>query len=195
MGNMNKLVHECRSYDAGDSVVFILDLLQRFDAAQVLFTGTRPPDEHSEWRPPAPGEYKANFDASINSFGAGLGVLIRDSESKIVAWRRRRIPFIKCPEIGEALAARCAVELARDKQLQHVVFEGDCKGIIEQLCSSVQSLSAAGSIISEIKRLIYSFNSAYFTFIKRSGNNLAHIMAKDIELDVDGNSELPVAFV
>ena len=57
-----------------------------------------------------------------NGNGAGLGIVVRDWRSSIVCWRHKNIPFITCPEIDEALAARCAMELAKERQYSHVIF-------------------------------------------------------------------------
>lgn len=81
-------------------------------------------------------------------------------------WRWRRIQFIKCQEIGEALAACCAVELAKEQDFQHVAFEGNCKSLIDQLQNIIPSLSPAGSIIEETNRILTVFNYAFFILFK-----------------------------
>lgn len=135
--------------------------------------------------------HKVNVDASMSRYGDGLGVVIRDSEGIVVAWRCRKIPYINCPTIGEALVARCAVDLAKEQHMQHIIFEGDCKGVIDQIQNSVPSLSSTGGIIEEIKKMLTTFNYAYFLYGRRDGNNVAHLLARYIILDSDDTSDLP----
>lgn len=45
--------------------------------------------------------------------------------------------------------------------------------------------------MQEIQSFLFVSDSVYFNFIKRSGNSLAHLLAKDITSDCDGDSTLP----
>lgn len=93
----------------------------------MVFSGPRPPETPVIWQPPHEGFLKANFDVFVaaDGSGVGLGVVIRDWRGSVLVWRHRRVPHIKAPEIGEALAARCAVQLARENHYCNMIFEGD----------------------------------------------------------------------
>lgn len=133
---------------------------------------------------------KLNVDVSINKTPpfAGLGIVARDCNGKVIAWRRRRIPFIQNPELGEALAVR---HLAVDLQLQQVCIESDYETLVKALRSSGWNLSPAGVIVEEINSLLHLFTSISFQFIGRTGNSLAHNHARNVLLDSDGVNNCP----
>lgn len=145
------MVHENKQLDAMAVCTGEQSLLASFQEAQLLFAPARVSDTVQSWQPQEPGMYKVNFDASVrgNTVGAGIGVVIRDSNGVVVAWKRRRIKFIRCPEIAESLAAKCAVQFAGEHHFSDVIFEGDCKSVILQLQDPNPSLSPSGNIILE----------------------------------------------
>lgn len=110
---------------------------------------------------------------------------------QILAWRRRRFQHIRCPEIAEAFAVRTAVYFAQELNLANVTFEGDCLNVVKQMNNSSRLLSPAGGILDEAKTISSCFQFCNFTFVRRSGNLLAHSLAKNVETDDDGWSVLP----
>lgn len=116
----------------------------------------------------------------------------RDSTGSIVAWQRRRVPYIRNPEIGEVLAARQAASLAMELGIRHVVIEGDCLNVIRALQDNVEDFSAIGSFLQDIKHCCSFFTSFSFAFVPRSGNTLAHSLSRNVLVDSDGESSLPV---
>ena len=89
------------------------------------------------WFPPPNSWCKANFDGAIfQELGAaGIGVVIRDHEGKVIGAILERIALLPSVEDVEALACRRAILFAREFSLQTVVFEGDSETIINSLNS------------------------------------------------------------
>lgn len=124
-GNRNKLVLENRGYDDMEVVRFVADYINHSEEAQPAYSSPRPLEPDHRWQPPGVGVVKVNFDASIYRDKIGAGILVavlRDSNG--VAWRRCKVRSICCPEIG--FVARCAVQLAGDRQYLYAIFEGWC---------------------------------------------------------------------
>lgn len=65
-------------------------------------------DVQQKWKPPKNGRMKINFDAGLhvrNGIG-GLGVMLRDPNSKFAAARSIPVEGIRDPLLAEAMAAR-----------------------------------------------------------------------------------------
>lgn len=85
----NNLVHHNKLVDLPDLIAFAADYLKRYKEAQHAFASPRPSEAVSSWIPPTGHTLKINVDASILSRRqvADIGVVVRDSNGKILAWR------------------------------------------------------------------------------------------------------------
>lgn len=72
--------------------------------------------------------------------------------------------------------------------MQNVVIEGDSLNVVTQLPNSTPSSSAYGGIIEKIKLLAASLFSCTFSFTKRDGNKLAHLLSQDVVSNSFGDS-------
>lgn len=131
----NKLLHEMELVDAQEAALFVQEYLQRFQEARNLFAAPSFSVMQQTWSPPPAGYVKLNFDASLKTQqqGVGIGVVARDEKGAVLAWKHQFIKFIQSVEVGEALAARCAVVLAYELDFQYVMFEGDSMAVVKQL--------------------------------------------------------------
>lgn len=68
-------------------------------------------------------------------------MVIRDSWGDVVAWSRKRVAHCQNPEVAEALAVRCAIQLPLEQNIHKLVIEGDCSAVIRELQESVPALS------------------------------------------------------
>ena len=97
---------------------------------------------------------------------------------------------IKLPSSSEevkALAAVRAITLAMDLNLSSFIVKGDLEVVISALRSEEESLSSFGHLISSIKHYLVSCNCVSFIHIRRSGNSVAHFLAKHAKT-IDGFS-------
>lgn len=180
--------------DPHESVHFVTNYIQQFNAACASLPKSKPSTRSGvTWQLPTGTIIKLNFDVSVHNDPPfmGIGVVARDRHGKVLAWRRRKISYIQVPEIGEALAVRQAVLLARDLQLSDICIEGDCLSIILALNRNSPDFSASGVILEDINLLLASFNSVSFEFVPRLGNALAHNLSRNIVEDCDGGDILP----
>ncbi|CAL1401347.1 unnamed protein product [Linum trigynum] len=86
------------------------------------------------WRKPADGETSVFTDAGILADGgAGLGVVIRDSEGRFIMAAAKRILGRWEAEVAEAMAAEFGVQLGVQFRLPNVKVETDCLSIVHKL--------------------------------------------------------------
>ena len=108
---------------------------------------------------------------------AGLGVMVRDSNERVIPALSKRITLPPTVEALEALACRKVVSFAIDLDLQDIVFEGDSEVIFKHLSSDQPSMAAFGHIVEDAS-LAATLRSFSFSHIKRKGNMVADKLAK-----------------
>ncbi|KAL0462102.1 UNVERIFIED_CONTAM: putative ribonuclease H protein [Sesamum latifolium] len=141
-------------------------------AAQVLHS--------SSWQAPPSDWVKLNFDGSILNGGQafGLGVIARDSAGSCLAWSSIRLQHRGPAELAEAFAAREAIRVAHLRQWRRVILEGDCNSLIQKLSSATSDFSISSSVVEDVCLLSTMFASVSFSFVLRSGNSAADLLAK-----------------
>ena len=104
--------------------------------------------------PPPPGFYKINYDGATfqDLAAAGLGVVARVSNKRVIAALSECISLPPTVEALEALACRKAVVFAIDLDIQDVVFEGDSETIFKHLSSDQPSMAAFGHLVDVLMR-------------------------------------------
>nr|XP_023895477.1 uncharacterized protein LOC112007374 [Quercus suber] len=117
-----------------------------------------------------------NFDGAFfqDIAAAGLGVVIRDHEGKVIGALFERIALPTFVDDVEALACRRAISFALKIGPQVVVFET----IIKSLNSDEVCLAPFGHLIEDSLQLISSFRYFAFSHVKRKGNYVANKLAK-----------------
>ena len=133
------------------------------------------------WTPPQDNWYKINFDgatfADVRS--AGLGVVIRNREGRVMASLSQKIPLPMSVIEVEVLAARRALELAVELGFDHVILEGDSEILHKALLAEDRNFTPYGHLVQDIVYLS-SFLSAFKTsLVHRSGNKLAHSLVRN----------------
>ncbi|XP_057418167.1 uncharacterized protein LOC130712348 [Lotus japonicus] len=130
------------------------------------------------WSRPSPGTFKLNFDAAMAPNGdAGFGLVARNSRGEVLA--SACFPHGPVPSslVAEGLSFRWAIGLAMELGFRCIVFETDCLLLFEAWkrrggCSIVDSL------ILDCRRLSSGFDVFNFSFVRRTGNNVADALAK-----------------
>jgi ribonuclease HI len=133
-----------------------------------------------KWTPPPPDSVLLNSDAAIfdNPGAVGVGVVARNHLGTCLVSCRHFLNRTLVPELAEAYALRRAVELARDEQMDKVIFATDCLSLIHRLNSSSVDRSMVGILVSDIKHLATVFSSVSFVHVRRRLNEAAHLLAK-----------------
>ena len=161
------------------------------------------------WSPPPDGSYKANFDAALfeELRCVGLGVVYRDHSGQVIAALSQRIGLPCTVEIAEALAARRAMEFARELSLFYVILEGDCLRVVQALNASGGCKTLYGHVVIETKRLGATLRHCSYQHVGRDGNKLAHCLDRravstaDIDVWVEdlprdtADTAVPIRFV
>jgi ribonuclease HI len=135
---------------------------------------------NAQWKPPAEGSYKANFDGAIfaETSEAGIGVIIRNDQGNVMASLSQRIPYPHSVAAVEVYAARSATQFALDLGFRDLIFEGDSLQIITALQHHSSCNTQYGHPITDTITIAQNFISCHFVHVKRDGNRVAHSLAK-----------------
>jgi ribonuclease HI len=131
------------------------------------------------WRPPEAAWQKLNADGAWTAEGnaGGGGVIVRDHNGRALACACYFFPSAMDPEAAELLACRRALMLAKDMNVDRVLLEMDCMGVVNKLRDKGLDRSAQGPLVEEIKKLMKGFAMASVSHVHRSGNEVAHSLA------------------
>ena len=135
----------------------------------------------TEWRPPPQDWFKVNWDGVVNKIKGfvGMGVVVRDCQGMVVATLRKRKPLITDPFLAESYGALKAVQFARDLGLSKVVLEGDSLQAIQALQGDQEVWCSASMFLFEAKLGLINFARWEVSHVRRDGNVVAHILAKN----------------
>ena len=164
-------------------------LIQDFTQAQptIPTVMTRTQRQPAKWEPPTPPLLKINFDGAVfkEKGEAGIGVVVRDSHGMVIASLTEKIQLPSSSDEVEALAAVRAMTLAMDLNLPSFIVKGDSEVVISALRKEEESFSSFGHLISSIKHYLHSCFCISFSHTRRSGNSVAHSLAKFAKYIVD----------
>ncbi|XP_065616451.1 uncharacterized protein LOC136061926 [Quercus suber] len=134
----------------------------------------------TRWRPPQASFVKINFDGAVfcHSNSSGVGAVIRNHDGAVMASYAEKLNQAYKAEEIEALAALKAVQFVYDLGFQKVILEGDSLGLIKALKAEEHNLSPLGLLVEDVKLVANNFVSLSYSHIKRSGNSVAHNLAK-----------------
>ncbi|KAM3002069.1 hypothetical protein FF2_038272 [Malus domestica] len=131
------------------------------------------------WSSPCVGFIKINVDASWLRSGASgfVGVVARDDAGRFVAANRMRVTAFSVA-VEEALAVLHECEFGRNMGWNFVIVESD----FQESISCIRDLDTMGSweafpILARCKRLGESFNDCRWSWIPRSANMAADLLA------------------
>ncbi|KAL0449808.1 UNVERIFIED_CONTAM: putative mitochondrial protein [Sesamum latifolium] len=178
--NRNRSLMERVSMSAGELLSFATNYLHSFQQAATLPDRIDTKVINRRWSPLGIGEIKLNFDGAVflNSSEIGLGVIAQDSDGVCIGWRSVRMKGLRAPEMVEATAAREAILLAERFGWRRITLEGDCANLYFKLVSCLPDCSALGIITRDIKSLASAFDSCSFSLVRRTGNQVAHRLAR-----------------
>jgi ribonuclease HI len=136
------------------------------------------PREH--WLCPEPDWIKANTDGAFRSAdgNGGSGVVLRNHHGDFVSGETHFFSHVADAEMAELLACRRGVLLARENQVHKLVLETDSTGVAAKLCRAERDRSLNGVLVEEIKALLKGFGDHRVQAVRRSANEVAHLLAK-----------------
>ncbi|KAG6653325.1 hypothetical protein CIPAW_05G068400 [Carya illinoinensis] len=120
---------------------------------------------NSHWEAPPQGKIKVNWDASVDKISCkvGVGVIIQDWKSQVLATLRMKQDLFPDPHMAEAFAAFQAVLLQKE------------------------DLNYTGLITADTRDILNIFNSWSTRHIVRAINVVAHALSKDA-LSISGRT-------
>ncbi|XP_057719433.1 uncharacterized protein LOC130933842 [Arachis stenosperma] len=130
------------------------------------------------WRPPLPGWIKCNVDAAfLEVFSRGAtAAVFRDHAGNLLTASNSKIAA-SSPLAVEALAIREALIIAKNFQLERIIFESDSL-ILIQAVKSKASIAEIQIILDDILDFARNISNCGFTWVPREGKALAHVVAK-----------------
>ena len=135
----------------------------------------------SVWQPPSQFEFKANCDAALfpSHDITSIGVVIRDGRGLPIATLCKRFHCLHTVDNAEAIAAREAIQLAKDVGLTEVEVEGDSLVIFQALKQQEVCFASYGDIVQDVLHLSSSLHWVGFSHVRRNGNRVAHVLARN----------------
>ncbi|OMO51274.1 reverse transcriptase [Corchorus capsularis] len=178
--NRNKALYELVSLSPSAlhfSVSYILEQLRSNNRRryQISFL----PNQQLNWIPPPFGVFKINTNAAFCSGTgeAGLGVVIRDSEERIILTVSRCLNFIADSLHAGIHAILFRFELAIEHGIDLGIFESDSLLAVNLINKTGPVFWEGGLLIDEIRDLATLFNACNLQFVHREANTLAHDLA------------------
>ena len=156
------------------------DRLCEFHACQASPLPCHQPRAKIRWVPPPRDLVKINFDGAVfaSENKAGIGVVLRNSSSLVIASWSQILPQAYSVEEIEALAAAKALSFAAEIGVSRAVLEGDSLVVIKALSDESVSLAPFGLLVEDVKVLFQCFSQLLYSHTKREGNSVAHSLAR-----------------
>ncbi|XP_072148502.1 uncharacterized protein [Setaria viridis] len=133
-----------------------------------------------KWKAPDPGWIKINVVGAYSeqSEHAGIGVVIRNSNGKVLLSAWRVIFAAVSAEEVEALACKEGVALAVEWASEPVILESDCAAVIQYIKEASKVRPPCLFTILEAKRLAESLRGFVLSHVRREQNVVAHELAQ-----------------
>ncbi|KAK9984734.1 hypothetical protein SO802_034259 [Lithocarpus litseifolius] len=136
--------------------------------------------DRGQWTNPSPQWYKVNVDGAVfeSQQASGVGVIIRDHGGMVAAALSKKVLCPLGPLEVEAKALEEAVDFAWDVGIRDAHFECDSKMIVDAVLDVSCPQASIYNTITGIGQKVQAFRSFQFSHVKRTGNQLAHILAQ-----------------
>ncbi|GLT94950.1 hypothetical protein SLE2022_126590 [Rubroshorea leprosula] len=157
-------------------------LMNHQRAQQSMGRGSGVVQMHSEtkWKPPDEQTIKINVDGAVAEQRRvfGIGAVARDHCGEVLATMACQGRDVAAAEIVEACSIRRAMQWAQELNLGRIIIETDCASIVTALSNNVALNSDLGNVLSDCKLLMSSFLHCRVKHVRRTGNVVAHELAK-----------------
>ncbi|XP_040987787.1 uncharacterized protein LOC121235506 [Juglans microcarpa x Juglans regia] len=117
--------------------------------------------EQQQWKKPVEGTLKANFNAAIDEANQrmGVGVVIRDSEGKLMASCCDRLQMVTQAVVAESTTLRTTAKLCSELGFNRVLFEGDAQVVVNAIRNPVENWTWYGHIIEDVKSVFKTMSN------------------------------------
>ena len=158
----------------------VLETFQTSQQTLINHAANMRTQQHIQWHPYPTNCLKLNFDGAIfPELGKpGLGVVVHDSHGNAIASLSKQASLPFSPVIVKAMAAAKAITFAQELGINEFMLEGDSEAVINTLRSSEVSLTTYGHLLESTKSSLVTNKCIAFSHIRRSGNRVAHNLAK-----------------
>ncbi|KAK3225142.1 hypothetical protein Dsin_005004 [Dipteronia sinensis] len=131
------------------------------------------------WSPPQVGTLKLNSDASVRqgSHRCGVEAVIRDDKGWVVAAVSKSLAGNFSLEIGELIALREGLLLAKGLKLKISCVELDACNVVAMVSSGVGASSTSEFVCADVMVLCKEVEVRSCQSISRNGNRVAHNLA------------------
>ncbi|XP_023885283.1 uncharacterized protein LOC111997430 [Quercus suber] len=138
------------------------------------------PEPKPKWKAPPQNKYKINYDGAISNAKnkAGIGVVVRDYNSEVMASLIQQLEQAYQPVEVEAIAACKAVEFGNEIGVDFAIVEGDSEVIVKALRINDNGLTPFAPLINDISLFLGLFSELSYSHIRRDGNKVAHSLAR-----------------
>lgn len=166
--------------DPGETLDYALktsrEVLESHQATKAVKAVSSP--HSTSWSKPSDPWIKVNVDAGlVGSLGCGLGVVCRESSGAVLAAGSFQFAEVWETRVAEAKAIFYGLKVARELGYASVEVEGDSLVAIQALKREQRGCSDFDLIIDDVLELATSFDKVVWSFVKRSGNSVAHMLA------------------
>jgi ribonuclease HI len=96
----------------------------------------------------------------------------------VIATLSQKVQACHSAEMIEALAAKRAIHFAIEVGLTDVEFKGDAETIIRDLNRAEAIHNAYGLVLDDVKTMLQEIRCHTLSHTRRSGNNVAHALAR-----------------
>ncbi|XP_042939476.1 uncharacterized protein LOC122274506 [Carya illinoinensis] len=133
------------------------------------------------WKPSPMHTYKLNWDAALDRIQSriGIGVVVRDYEGRILATMRKNKCLFPDPLLAEAYGTLQATTFGLELGLRKIILQGDSLQITQALKKKDANWTSVGMFVSEAKEIRKNFLKRDVLHVRRDGNVIAHVLAKD----------------
>uniref|UniRef100_A0A803MUC9 RNase H type-1 domain-containing protein n=1 Tax=Chenopodium quinoa TaxID=63459 RepID=A0A803MUC9_CHEQI len=139
------------------------------------------------WIPPPAGWAKLNVDGGVcEGLGSSAGAVIRDEKGMALLAAAWSFEDLWEPRIAEAKALLLGVKAAVEAGFVRVVVESGCQGLINAMKSQEDGRSCFHMILDDTRHFCSLLGSVSWSFVRREGNRVAHVLAHSMPWEVGG---------
>ncbi|VFQ59793.1 unnamed protein product [Cuscuta campestris] len=136
---------------------------------------------HNQWEPPVHGALKCNVDANFNpnTHLARVGMVVRDSNGYFVKGASRGLGQVEDACMAEAIGVREALSWLKGIFRDRIItLEMDNQTLYFALQEREENFSYFSGLVFDCKTLMSEFYSVSLSFVRRSANEVAHLLAR-----------------
>jgi ribonuclease HI len=181
----NRRKHGEQTPPIKDAVQWAVDLA--FDLHQVWQSEAVPARMKvvPTWEKPSSGWFKCNTDGAFydHQWKGATGAVLCDASGGFVRATAKWYDHCLDALTAEAMACRDGLLMAAHLGINRVWLETDCQEVVRLWQAGSKQRSSIGAILKEIDDLSTRFQGFKFSFVSRSCNEVAHILAKQVTGD------------